>query len=336
MTLRVALDLSGTDEPLGNGMALLAMALSERDDTSVVRFHSGRERPGDGEAPLATRGLWRPLWRTGRGRRIDDLLPAVDVVHVGGLATPPTRSCPLVISVDDLRPLRDDTRGRLRTAQLRRAVGNGAQLVATSRAASLEVQRALGLSRENVVVVTPAVAWDADVHDGHNLVVNLTGRTDAFISLSSTLAAMAQRRHAEVVVLASAEAQARLRAVGVVATLRSRRHAATVLSDARVVVHLSDGARFPRFAIASLAAGVPVLATTTQVNRELLDGAAVLADEADQESFVGAIEELWENDSRRAVLRAAGRVRSGDFAPASAAARHRALYDDVVLARSRR
>ncbi len=41
-------------------------------------------------------------------------------------------------------------------------------------------------------------------------------------------------------------------------------------------MHLSDGARFPSFAIAALSAGVPTLARATEINRELLEGAAAL------------------------------------------------------------
>ena len=58
--------------------------------------------------------------------------------------------------------------------------------------------------------------------------------------------------------------------------MATRSAAPTVLANARVVVHLSDGARFPLFAIAALAAGVPTCATATAVNRELLEGAALL------------------------------------------------------------
>ncbi len=329
--LRVALDLSGPHEPLGNWMDLLAAALRDQDLCDVVRFQTGTEQFDDVDVDLVTRGLWRPLWHRSRGRRVDALLPRVDVVHVGGVATPPTRSTPLLISVDDLRPLRDDSRGRQRVAQLRRAVHHGAQLVASSREASLEVQRSLGLLREQVVIVPPAVSWGRAVTDGEQLVVNLTGRTDDFLRLAPALVAVARRRSARVEVLASHEAAARIRQAGLDVDLRARRNAADVLSHARTVVHLSDGARFPSFAIASLAAGVPTCATSTPVNRELLEGAAVFVDESDEDRLIAAVEELWENGSRRSLLAAAGRARAVDFSPDVAARSYAALYG--VLAR---
>ncbi len=333
--VRVALDLSGPRDPLGNGMAMLAEALARQGGVEILRFQSDTDDVGETDVHLAGAALWRPLWRRSRGRRIDRILPPVDVIHYAGLVTAPTLETPVVISVDDLRPLRDDGKDRQRVAQLKRAVKRGAQLVASSRAATLEVQRSLSLSRENVVIVAPAVAWGKIVDDGADLVVNITGRTDEFLTFSRALVDIAQRRHARVVVLASSEAAIRIKQNGVDVDVRSRRHAASVLEQARAVIHLSDGARFPSFAVAALAAGVPTCATPTPVNRELLDGAAMIVDETSLDLFVGAVEDLWENEPRRAVLRAAGRDRSLDFSPDVAATSYRALYEDMVRRQAR-
>lgn len=333
--LRVALDLSGPHEEMGNSMALLADALVQQGLYEVVRFRTGRDVvPRDG-VNLPWRTLDRPWWHRSRGRAIDRLLPSVDVVHVAGVATPPTASTPLVISVDDLRPLRHDSRGRQRVAQLRRAVQHGAQLVASSRTASLEVQRSLGLLREHVVIVPPAVTWDLGVATGENLVVNLTGRTDEFLQLAPVLSSLARRRGARVVVLASHEASARIRQRSLDVTVRARREAAQVLGEARAVVHLSDGARFPSFAIAALAAGVPTCATATPVNRELLEGATTLVDETDERRLVEAVEDLWENESLRAVRVASGRARASDYAPDVAARSFAALYGALARRQAR-
>jgi glycosyltransferase involved in cell wall biosynthesis len=316
-------------------MSLLARALAQQDGVRVVTFQTQNEDLGPVDVALSGAPLWRPLWRRSRGRRLDLMLPEVDVIHIGGVVTPPTRATPLVISVDDLRPLRDDAKDRQRVTQLVRAVRRGAQLVASSRAASLEVQRSLGLERENVVIVAPPVEWNQQVNGGTDLVVNITGRTDEFLALASAFVAFARRRQARVVALASSEASVRIRQSGIDVTVRSRRHAAEVLSGARTVVHLSDGARFPSFAIAALAAGVPTCATPTPVNRELLEGAAVIADEREVDQFAAAVENLYENESRRAVLRAAGRDRAKDFSASVAAKSYRALYEDLVRRQAR-
>jgi len=332
-TAVIALDLSGPTEPLGNWMDLLADELDKDGRFEIIRFRTVGGDFGPNETVIPSRIAWAPLWRRGRGRCIDALLPKVSLVHVAGQATPPTKHVPLVVSVDDLRQLRDDSRGRQRADQLRRAVSHGAQLVASSRTASLEVQSALDLLREHVVVVPPPVQWSETVDAGHDLVVNLTGRTNEFLLIADALVALARRRDAKVVVLASSEAEAKLRAKGVKVSFRPRRQAADVLRNARTVVHLSDGARFPSFAIAALAAGVPTCATMTSVNRELLDGAAWLVDESDPTELVGVIESLFEDDARRAVMAAAGRSRAADFSPAAAARSYAELYESVLRRR---
>jgi electron transfer flavoprotein alpha subunit len=42
------------------------------------------------------------------------------------------------------------------------------------------------------------------------------------------------------------------------------------------------------------------------------------------------LEDLWSNESRRAIMMGAGRSRAADFAPATAARAYMALYTDVV------
>jgi len=93
-------------------------------------------------------------------------------------------------------------------------------------------------------------------------------------------------------------------------------------------MHLSDGARFPSFAIAALSAGVPTLARATEINRELLEGAAALF--ANDHEVRDALEEVWTSGSRRSIMVAAGRSRAVDFAPDTAARAYLSLYHDVV------
>jgi glycosyltransferase involved in cell wall biosynthesis len=305
----------------------LADALIATQCCELVRFRT-TTLAREGEVRL--RGWrWRePAWRRGRGRPVDDLLPRVDIVHVAGLATPPTRRVPLVISVDDMRPLRGEARTHQRLAQLRRALTRGATLVASSRSASHEVLDVLRVERPQVVVVPPAVPTVAPTLAGDDLVVNVTGALDRVLSVASGLADLARRLESRVVVLASAEAAASLRSHPSAMTILARHDARAALSRARAVLHLSDGARFPSFAIAALAAGVPTVARSTAINREVLGGAAVLVESHDD--AVDALEEIATRESRRAVLVAAGRARAVDFAPATAARAYLDLYRDVV------
>jgi hypothetical protein len=325
--LRVGLDLDGSLESLGNSMTDLADALVDVAGCDLVRFRT-LSAPGTGEVRLAGRALWAPLWRRGLGRPIDALLAPVDVIHVAGLATPPTRATPLVVSVDDLRALRGETRIVQRVAQLRRAAARGAVLVASSRTASHEVISVLGARRSQVVVVPPAVPSVAPTVDGADVVVNVTGLVDRFLVLAPDLARFAASRGARLVAVASARARQAIRASVVPVTLRARDEARAALGEARVVLHISDGARFPSFAVAALAARVPTIARSTSINRELLDGAATLV--VDDAGWLENLDDVWSNEARRAIMVAAGVDRARDFSAATAARAYAALYGEVV------
>ncbi len=327
-TPRVGLDLDGSLESLGNSMTDLADALDATHTCELVRFHTRERRTSPGEARLLLRPLWAPLWRRGLGLSIDRLLGPLDVVHVAGRATPPTKSTPLIISVDDLRPLRGESRELQRVAQLRRAVLHGATLVASSRSASHEVLEVLEVDRPRVVVVPPAVPLVTPTVDGAALVVNLTGVVEPFLKMAPDLVSFAVRRGARVEAVTSAKVAQRIHARGFDVRLRPRSEARDALADARVVLHISDGARFPSFAIAALAAGVPTIARATAINRELLDGAAALTH--NDEEVMPLLEEVWDSPTRRAIMVAAGRSRAQDFAPATAARAYVALYREVV------
>lgn len=325
---RVGLDLDGSLESLGNSMTDLADALGATHECELVRFHSLRAPRASGVAHLRGRALWAPLWRRSLGLALDRLLEPLDVLHVAGRATPPTKGTPLIISLDDLRPLRGESHEHQRINQLRRAVDHGAWLVASTRSASREVQRVLGVERDRVVVVAPAVPNVEPTVEGSALVVNLTGVVDPFLKLSADLVSFAHRRGSRVEAVTSTTVAQRIRARGVDVTLRSRGEARAALADARVVLHISDGARFPSFAIAALAAGVPTIARATASNRELLGGAAALTQSDDE--VLALVEDLWDNPARRAITIAAGHSRAQDFAPSTAARAYVALYREVV------
>lgn len=326
--LRVGLDLDGSLESLGNSMTDLADALDRTGECELIRFRSRTSARTSSETHLSLRALWSPLWRRSLGRSIDGLLPPVDVLHVAGLATPPTLKIPLIVSVDDLRPLRGETRTHLRITQLRRAVQRGATLVASSRSASHEVISVLGVARARVVVVPPAVPRVDETIQGADLVVNITGVDELFIELAPHLIAFTQEHGSRVVALASTEAAQKIRSSGLAITTHARHDARDALANARVVIHLSDGARFPSFAIAALSAGVPTLARSTEINRELLEGAAALV--TNDHEVRDTLEEVWTSGSRRSIMMAAGRSRAVDFAPDTAARAYLSLYHEVV------
>ena len=327
--LRVGLDLDGSLESLGNSMTDLADALDRTGECDLVRFRSRTSARAPNETRLALRALWSPLWRRSLGRSIDTMLPHARRGARGRDSPRRRRSAsPLIISVDDLRPLRGETTTHLRIDQLRRAVQRGATLVASSRSASHEVISVLGVARNRVVVVPPAVPLVEATLDGTDLVVNITGVDDLFIELAPQLIAFATAHGSRVVALASTSAAQKIRSSGLAVTVRPRQDARDALANARVVMHLSDGARFPSFAIAALSAGVPTIARATEINRELLEGAAALF--ANDHEVRDALDEVWTNGERRSIMVAAGRSRAVDFAPDTAARAYLSLYHEVV------
>jgi len=326
--LRVALDLDGSLESLDNTMDDLADALGATGELTLVRFRSVTSPRTANERKLAFRKVWSPLWRRGLGPVIDNRLPPVDVMHVAGLVTPPSATVPLIISVDDLRPLRGENSTHQRVKQLRRCAARGAILVASSRVASHEVQDVLSLHRNQIVVVPPAVPYVAPTVNGADLVVNVTGLNKPFLDLAPDLLAFTQRVGAQLVAVTSNSVGQRIRSSGLPIRVVARRDARAALASARVVLHMSDGARFPSFAIAALSAGVPTLARATAINRELLSGAATLV--SDDPEILAALDDVWSSDARRSIMVAAGHARAVDYASATAARAYVTLYRDVV------
>lgn len=326
--LRIGLDLDGSLESLGNSMTDLANSLEATGTCELVRFRSQSKSQSPSERSLRLKQLWRPLWRRSLGPRLDAQLNDVDIVHLAGILTPPTKSVPLVISVDDMRPFRTEEKTHLRIRQLQRAVANGAVLAASSRTASHEVLSVLGLERHQVLVVPPAVPLVKPTITGSDLVVNVTGRAERFLQLAPELIRFASVHDAQVVAVTSADVRQQIKAAGLFVTVRPRSAAAQSLANARVALHISDGARFPSFAIAALSAGVPTVTRNTEINRELLSGASLLL--GDEDDPIGALSAIWDNEAQRAILVAAGHSRAQDFSPNTAAQAYLGVYHDVV------
>ncbi len=331
--LRIALDLDGSLEYLANSMTDLANALERRDDLDLVRFRSRSASRGSNEVRVRARRLYEPFWRHSWGPSIDDIIEGVDLVHVAGVATPPTHRVPLVISVDDLRPLRRRRSDTQRVVQLVRAVRRGATLVVASHAARHEIQSMLGLERSEVLVVKPVVGHVPLTRDGNHLVISVAGETRRLMEWVPALQTFSQSRHARVAVVGSNSLRSSLRGTFLDGHLLSRRQAAEVIARARVVVSLTDGARFPSFAVAALAAGVPTVALASTTVREVLSGAATLVESP--LDALGAVEELWEDSATRRICIAAGVARASDYSAPSVASAYAQLYHAMSASVSR-
>ena len=332
LVVRVAIDLDGSLEPMGDTMNELSMALMERG-VDLVPFASAR-----GEHRIVPQRTFRApltqLWRRGYGPAIDRLLPPVDVIHVAGRQVPPTIRTPLVVSVDDLRPL-IDAEESARGAQLQLAVARGAILVATSYAARRRVVRALDLEASDIAVAFPAVPTLSPPREARHVVVSVTGVVDQFLAMAPAIVRCARDLNLSVVALASREAGNKIRAHTPDVVVAPRDRARQLLAEAHTVIHLSDGARFPSLPIAAVGIGLPVVATSTDVNRELLEGCADLIAENEASEALAVIVRAMTDEAHRGLLGSAGRPRANDFTPDVAAQRYEGLYRDAVASWSR-
>jgi hypothetical protein len=332
LVLRVAVDLAGSLEPMGDTMNDLAVSLTDRG-IDVVPFASARGR----HRISPQRTFMAPitqLWRHGYGPAIDRFLPRVDVIHVAGRQIPPTNRTPLVVSVDDLRPFIDND-DNARVEQLQLAVVRGAMVVATSYAARRRVVRALDVEASDVAVAFPAVPRLAPPHTLRHVVVSVTGVVDHFLSMAPEIVRHARDLQLTVVALASKEAGTKIRAHAPEVIVAPRRNARQLLGEAHTVIHLSDGARFPSLPIAAIGCGLPVVATSTDVNRELLEGCVDLISEDDVAGAMSIIVRTMTDETHRGLLGSAGRTRALDFTPDVAARRYEGLYRDAVASWSR-
>ena len=183
---------------------------------------------------------------------------------------------------------RTSTRGSISSVE---RLITGRLLVASTRGASHEVQSGAG-RRSSPRGRRAARGAERQSHRRRK---RLGGQSDGcggtVLETVSGARGLRQRPWHRVEAVTSANVAQRIRTWGVDVTLRPRSEARAALADARVVLHISDGARFPSFAIAALAAGVPTIARATAINRELLGGAAALAEGDDDVCRAG---DLWE------------------------------------------
>lgn len=324
----IALDLDGSLESMGNTMADLARALEHIADLELRTFHSSSKRQQSGELRIPWRRWRQRRWLAGRGRAFDKVFPEVDLVHVAGDALPPTNSIPLVISLDDLRPLRSRAKVHPRIKELQRALDKGATLVVSTRTGAHEVQKILKARRSQILTAPPVVPAQPLVTTGDCLVVNVAGGQERLLARLPEITAFAKSVEAQVLVLGSKKVRKEIKEKIGNVRLIPRSQAPQTLQRARVLIDISDGARFPSFGVAALSAGVPTMARVSDINFEVMGSAAALV-EPDQE-FIEVLRELWHNESKRKLLCAAGLERAKDFEPEAVGVRYHAIYRDIL------
>ena len=324
----IALDLDGSLESMSNTTLALAEALQRIQSLELREFHSSSKRSSTDELRIRRRRWRQRRWRVGRGKAFDKLFPSVNLLHVAGDTLPPTRYIPLVISLDDLRPLRSRAKMHPRIRDLQRALNHGATLVVSTRTGAHEVSAILRSRRNQIVTAPPLVPTQPLVTSGKCLVVNVAGGQDRLLARLPDISAFAKTVNAEILIIGSKDVNKEIRdKVGKI-RLVTRSKATEALQRARVVIDISDGARFPSFCVAALSAGVPTMARFSDINFEVLGGSAALVEP--EQDFMETLREIWHNDSRRKLMRAAGIERARDFEPNTVAQQYHTIYRDIL------
>jgi glycosyltransferase involved in cell wall biosynthesis len=278
----------------------------------------------------------RPLhlaWRHFDFPYIEWFLGRCDVVHGTNFVVPPARRAATVVTVHDLTTVRFPEMCDAPTlgypSLIRRAVDRGAWVHTPSRYVADEVVAVLGVPRERVRAVhhgTPRPRRGPKYHPSQlPLPGGLPKSTTRYVlaigtaeprkdlpSLVSAFDAMASRHPDVALVLAGPEGwgsgaltaaiershfRSRIVVTGYVADLDDLLHGAAVLA----YPSLYEGFGLPT--LEAMAAGVPVVTTTSGALPEVVGNAALLVEPGDPEALAVALERvLTDEDERRALI----------------------------------
>ncbi|NND74647.1 MAG: glycosyltransferase family 4 protein [Ilumatobacter sp.] len=157
--------LHGPRTGVGNAVTWTLDALRRCGDVELMPYVTSMRARLDGETrrlpmPAAVAQRWWPHWSP----PLDRLLGTPDVVHGTNYVVPPTR-CPRLVSVYDCWFLEHPELAapdvRRSADVLRRAVGDGATVVASSNATAARVRDLLETDRVHTVLLGPPPQTDA-------------------------------------------------------------------------------------------------------------------------------------------------------------------------------
>nr|WP_249419798.1 glycosyltransferase [Rhabdothermincola salaria] len=189
-----------------------------------------------------------------------------------------------------------------------------------------------------------ASGGESSSHSNGPLRVGYVGRLESFKGVDVAVRAVAAVADAELVVVGDGPERGALVALadrsGVADRVRFRGPvdhddlgAVYAALDVVVVPSLETPAwveQFGRVAVEAMASGVAVVVSDSGALPEVVGDGAEVVPWGDPDALAAVLARLAVDPTGRARLAAAGRARAGHFTWAAVAARHRALYDEVV------
>ena len=361
--LRVAVDVGpvhGHRSGVGNAVVWLLDALEDRDDLDLVPYVTSaraRVQPLQRRLPVPATVAHR-WWARSSQPPMDRWLGAPDVVHGTNYVVPPAR-CPRLVSVYDCwflaHPDRVGTDVRRAGEALRRAVGDGAHVVASSEATASRVRSLLGTGRVRVIHLGPPPAHtcraDAPVpavvaqlaDRRFVLALGTIERRKNIPLLVSAFDRLARELPDVSLVLAGAEGDdtdelgARIRRLdrGVADRVVSlgtvdAGSKAWLLDSAAVLAYpsLDEGFGFP--VLEAQQAGTPVVGSSAGSIPEIAGNGALFSQPDDAEALAANLHWVLTSDDVRHRLVARGNANVTRFSWPATAAAHAELYHELA------
>lgn len=332
---------------VGNFADAVIRRFGERDDltTTVFPVSLRGHRRLRAAAPPGVRVVTPPLparllrraWLAAARPRIDRFIGDHDVVHGPNFVVPPSRAA-RVVTVHDLTPVRFPELCTADTLQyprlLERAVAEGAWVHTVSDAVRREVIDHFDVDRSRVVAIPngldPVVRGDADAgrriagRESFVLAVGTVEPRKDLPTLVRAIDALGTDGHDIPLVHVGPSgwgsealdvAVASMTRPELVIRLgpRTRAELEDLYAAARLFAYPSVYEGFGLPVLEAMSSGTPVVASDDAAIAEVAGDAAMLTPVGDAVALATAIEQLWDDDSARARLVAAGRARVTEY-----------------------
>jgi glycosyltransferase involved in cell wall biosynthesis len=268
-----------------------------------------------------------PFRRSGRFRR-SAKTKNLDVLHCAIRPAPIRSPCPLVVTVNDVRPW-------LRPGDLEHALEDAAAILTPSHFTRNEILALLDIDPGRVVVAPYGVPdgfepgprpvellEELGVFNPYVLTVGATPRKNLSTTVAAFERAMASGRPHRLVIVGDPEEDPHLLSIIAASNAAARIHLIANVGDATMLGLyqgadcLVDASGYEGFAfplLEAMACGVPVIASNRTATAEVAGDAGMLVDPDDAYAFGAALEQLLDSPKLHTDYSARGVARAAEY-----------------------